>query len=475
MKTYSSTKLVPNPTPLLFIAAAAVSWVLVSSDAAAVRPFVLGAVAVPVAAAVIYYLSSTVGVALWALLAAAVMSRYYVEVGGLKARPEHILIGLLSVAALFYWKRRAHPVRWIAADWCLLGYVGMNIFSSLVMSIAPGQTLKWAIQQALVIVAYFLLRIIAGEPETFRRAVRILVAVGALEGAYAVVCFFSNLLFKTSFGVEVGQYGEFPGTYGTVYEANLLGAFSAACLVMAMVMYFQERARKSYLLAIALTYAGLIIALSRAAIIACGVALVVLFFAGRKTRIIDRRGAKAVGYTLLAASLILASATVPLYLERFSTVQVSDVSADADTALRIVTVGIALDDILQHPVLGNGTASFQLLVSSRELGLGDLDMGTWIGNVEVRIVHDTGIVGFAFFLCFLIWLAVPAWKLLRNQHHPELLALMLAALVYSMTFQATEGTLLAFAWVHLGLIGCAISIYYPKGKRLRDPLERVSA
>jgi hypothetical protein len=38
---------------------------------------------------------------------------------------------------------------------------------------------------------------------------------------------------------------------------------------------------------------------------------------------------------------------------------------------------------------------------------------------------------------------------------------MLGALVYSLTFQATEGTLLAFSWIHLGLIGCAVSIYYP--------------
>lgn len=460
MKTYSPAKSVPNPTPLLFIAAAAVSWVLLTGDAGIARPFVIGAVALPVAGCVVYFFSRSVGAALWGLLAAALMSRYYLEVGGLKARPEHIIIGLLCVAALFYWKRRTTPVRWIVADWYLLGYIGMNIFSSLVMSVAPSQTLKWALQQTLVILAYFLLRIIAGEPQTFRRSVRILVAVGALEGAYAVVCFFSNLLFKTSFGVEVGQYGDFPGTYGTLYEANFLGAFSAACLVMAMVMYFQERARKSYLVAVALTYAGMVIALSRAAIIACAVALVVLFFAGRKTRIIDRRGAKAVALTLVGASVLLASATVPLYIQRFSKVQVSDVSADAETAIRVVSIGIAIDDIAQHPVLGNGTASFQLLVSNRELGLGDLEMGTWVGNVEIRMLHDTGLAGFAFFLGFLIYVALPAWKLLRNENHPELMALMLAALVYSMTFQATEGTLLAFAWAHLGLIACAVSIYH---------------
>jgi hypothetical protein len=31
--------------------------------------------------------------------------------------------------------------------------------------------------------------------------------------------------------------------------------------------------------------------------------------------------------------------------------------------------------------------------------------------------------------------------------------------VYAITFQATEGTLLEFFWVHIGLIGCAIAVY----------------
>ena len=471
MRTFSFTRSVPDPTPLLFLVAAVLAWVLLSGDPQPARPWLLGAFILPAACALMYVLSTRVETALPALFATAVMSRFYLELGGLKARPEHIMIGLLCVAAVFYWRRRTEPLRWILADYFLLAYIGLNLYSSLEMSVAPGQTLKWAAQQILVILAYFLLRILAGEAETFRRAVRVLVAVGAVEGAYAVVCFFSNLLLKTSFGVEVDQYETFPGTYGTLYEANILGAFCAACLVMALVMYFQER-RRRYLLAAGLTYAGMIIALSRAAIIASAVSMIVLYLAGRSTRIIDWRGIKAVVATLLVASLILAPAIIPLYVERFSTVEVSDPSADADTALRVATIWMAIDDIAQQPFFGNGTSSFQLLVSNRELGLGDSnEAGAWIGNVEMRVMHDTGAVGLAVFVCFVIYLAVPAWKLVRSRQHPELLALLLAALVYSMTFQATEGTLLAFFWVHAGLIAWAISIYYPLGKGIKEPLE----
>lgn len=473
MKTYSPTKSVPDPTPLLLLAAGALAWVLTSRDAGLLRPVVLVAVMAPIAGATVYFLSSK-WVALWALLATAVMSHFFIDLGGLKARPEHILIGLLCITALFHWRSRTEPVRWIVADRFVAAYLGINLFSSLVMSIAPGQTLKWAVQQALVIMAYFLLRVLVREPKTLSRVVRLLIAVGALEGAYALICFYSNILFDTGFGVDVGQYGTFPGTFGTMFEANILGAFSGACLLMALVIYFRER-RPIYLIAVAFTYAALVIALSRAAIIASAVALAVLFFAGRKNGMFNKQAVKAVRITLIAASLILASAIVPLYIERFSTVQVSDISADPDTALRVVTIGMAVDDIVQHPMLGNGTSSFQLLVSNRELGFMDLDeIGAWIGNMETRILHDTGLIGLAIFGGFLIYLVVPAWKLLRKEYIPELLALMLGALIYSMTFQATEGTLLAYSWVHLGLIGCVVSIYYPRGKGLREPLEAAS-
>ncbi|HEX5434245.1 MAG TPA: hypothetical protein VFY05_08405, partial [Candidatus Angelobacter sp.] len=98
MKTYSPTKSIPDPTPLLFIAAAAVTWVLMSSDAGMVRPVVLGIVLAPVAGVIVYYFSSRIRAAMWALLGAAVLCHFYIELGGLKARPEHILIGLLCVA-----------------------------------------------------------------------------------------------------------------------------------------------------------------------------------------------------------------------------------------------------------------------------------------------------------------------------------------------------------------------------------------
>jgi hypothetical protein len=103
----------------------------------------------------------------------------------------------------------------------------------------------------------------------------------------------------------------------------------------------------------------------------------------------------------------------------------------------------------------------QLFYTYGEAGVGSMDRGFWIGNFEMRILHDTGLVGLAVFAAFLWIILVRSLRLLKYHFSPELLALLLSASVYVVTFQATEGTLLAFPWVHLGLIACAISIGSP--------------
>jgi O-antigen ligase len=78
----------------------------------------------------------------------------------------------------------------------------------------------------------------------------------------------------------------------------------------------------------------------------------------------------------------------------------------------------------------------------------------------MRVLHDTGIVGLVVFGAFLVSMYRRSRKVLKAESNPELVALLASALVYCISFQATEGTLLAFSWVHLGLIGCAISIFF---------------
>ncbi|MGH9537761.1 MAG: hypothetical protein ACRD3H_07545, partial [Terriglobales bacterium] len=92
---------------------------------------------------------------------------------------------------------------------------------------------------------------------------------------------------------------------------------------------------------------------------------------------------------------------------------------------------------------------------------GESEAGGWVGNTPLRILHDTGVVGLAIFLLFLGFLARGVQKAIRiasPQTQTVLIALAAGLLLYAITFQATEATILAFTWVHLGLIAAAVRL-----------------
>jgi len=454
MRNPSRSLSVPDPTPAFFLVTVAAVLVWVVGDAGWLSLLIIAAAIAPF---LLYQLFTRPMANIVVLIVAASMPRLFLELGGTKARPEHIAVGLVCLAIPYWWKRSREQTVWITADYLLVLYIAVNYFTSTFMSVAPGQTIRWATQQMLVILPYFFLRVFLTSYQRFRKALNILLVVGVVEAIYALICFHANRFFGTIFGMEVDQYGIIPGTYGTQLEANILGSTSAAYLIMLLTLYFKEKNNKA-LAGAAIVFAGMAISLSRAAVLAAGMALLVLVVYALRTKITDRRLVTRAALTLIGVTLVLAPTLVSLYNERFSTVDVNDVAADDNTRGRVLTLALAFDDIVEHPVLGNGTASFQLHYDAKDLGYGDLDQAGWIGNTEVRVLYDMGAVGLVVFGLFVWYLARPAWKLATREHSTELLGLLLSGVVYCIAFQFTEGTLLAFAWVHLGLIGCGVAL-----------------
>lgn len=458
MKIGSSTASIPNPTPLLFLITAAA--LLLWPDASGTTALLVGAaIAVPIA---VFWMSYSAVGAIIALIIGSAAPRLYVEIGGLKARPEHVICGILCISILFLRKKRSQPIPWIWPDYLLMAYAALNLFSSLFMSIEPRQTLKWALQQVLVIFAYFFLRVLVEARSGLHKAVMALLAVGAATVTYGIICFYSNLLFGTEFGMTIGQYGDTPAPYGLQYEANLLGSYSGALAVMMLVIYLYDH-RRRFLVGFALAFAGMAISLSRGALGATFIGLSGVAVFSIKTKLLTRQLLVGIAKATFCALLVVLPAVVPQYAERFNTMDIGEPAVDPNTLTRIVQVTSAFDEITKHPFLGGGTSSFQLAFDWQSLGEEWEEQG-WIGNTEMRVLHDTGIVGLVMFAAFLVSLYRRSRKVLKIESNPELVALLASALVYCVSFQATEGTLLAFSWVHLGLIGCAISIFVASEK-----------
>ena len=461
---------IPNPTPLLFLMAGTVAWCLVwiEDPGSPWLLLVLLLAAFILLPASVSVLANRPALALPVLMAAVVMPRLFVQIGGLKARPEHLACGLLIMALPFWLRQPREAVKWFRADYLLIAYLGAHLFSSLVMSISPGQTIKWALQQIIVVAAYFLVRVLVADKASFRRAFNILLVAGTMEAAYAILCFYSNLLFGTEFGMEIGQYGAIPGTYGTQYEANLLGSYCGACCVMMLIMYLREKNQK-YLVGFAITFSAMAISLSRGALAGTLFALLVAIYRSRKQ--FDYRRVSRLAVAALCIAVTVAPAVLGMWAERFSTIsaptEISDLAEDDSTRDRVLTLGLAVEGFADHPILGNGTSSFQLNFNGPDFGLGDA--AGWIGNSEARILYDTGVVGFGLLLAVLVSLGVGVKRVLKQGTNFALEALVMAALVYCVSFQFTEGTLLAFPWVHLGLIASGVTIFLNSNGSEQNP------
>src|SRR5258708_2025899 len=432
MKSSSSAASILDPTPVLFLIATVLALVWVIGDLS--LPGLLAAAAA-VALATVWLLVDHPWAAVVTIIIAAVLPRVAVSIGGLNARPEH-LVSILVLAAVSFWLKRSQTaVRWMFADCVLLGFIAFSFFSSYFGSIQPSQTLKWAAQQTLAILPYFFLRVLLTSPSAVRRAVRVALVVGLIEAAYAIVAFHSSQFFKTTFGVPPDQYDTIPGTYGTQYEANILAAYLGACSVILLTLYLTNRSMK-YLVGFGVTLFGMAIGLSRAALAGTALALGLVFIRGFRLGSINKQVVGRIAITLLCVLLASAPSLVGFYVERFSSLEAADVTADDNLRNRVVTTVVSLNDILEHPIAGNGTASFQLMFDFSQLNA-DVE-GGWIGNTPWRVLHDTGLIGLALFAFFLGAILVRVRRTLKQQVYPELSALFLGALVYCVTFQTTE-------------------------------------
>lgn len=398
--------------------------------------------------------------ALLILLMASVMPRIAIAIGGWNARPEHIASVFVFGVILLRWIFRETPrISIRMADIAVAAYVVWNYGSSVWMSPDPKSTLRWALLNNLIILSYFLTRLLVTDQRTLRLAFKAFLAVGVLECSYALVAFAARHLLGTSFGTELEYAEGFGGVYGTQYEPNLLGSYAACLAIMLVVLYFMSERKQTWVVGGAVIGIGaVLVSLSRAAFLALLLVGIFMLILGAHTGHVNVRKLLPLGVLVSLFVAPFAATGGKNLVSRFLSLSNEGVESDSDTVGRLVAWTVALEDIVRHPVVGNGTASFQLLADPNEFPiLGDRP---WVGNSPIRILHDTGVIGLALMGVVIFGLSKDARKAMSGQKPGREIVFSLAAgcLIYAVAFMATEGTFLSFFWVHMGLLACAGSL-----------------
>jgi O-antigen ligase len=397
--------------------------------------------------------------AIAAIFAGAVVPRISLKLFGLNLKVEHVAVVLF--VAIFILCFRMPLKKFSTPDRLLIGLLAVTCCSSILFSPEPSTTLKNELIFVLAVLPYWILREIVNTPERFRRAMFIFLLAGAVAAVYGILCFVSHVVFGTMLGITNLPGNDLPAVHGSQWEPNIFGSFT--CCFAAMFLFLaleRSRSRGYYVVGLLTTSVAAMLSLARAAWIGLIMAAVVGFFLrpGAKGRF-RRMLFPALVTVCIVALLLPLAMRIDSVRERVSTLFTDAVLEDPTLVHRLVFIGHALDDISQHPLLGMGSNSFGVLWEW------DTDEGVepaWVGNILIRIWHDSGIVGLALFLLFVSSLISQAWRLLRNQRSTpigeEALAVLLGLVVLAVAYQATEASTLAYPWAHLGLVRAFLSV-----------------
>jgi O-antigen ligase len=294
-----------------------------------------------------------------------------------------------------------------------------------------------------------------------RYAFGVLLAVGVIESVYGIFCYASQQLFGTSFGVEIGAYlVDVPGTYGSLYEPNLFGAYTACCATLFLSLYLFKGHDLRSLICFLITSTAAVLSFSRAALLALVITIGYVFW--KNVRRKNESGNNVAVLALLSVSVLVVAvgSRGGVIRERFTNLFYEGLTEQTAIS-RFIVAQQALQEIPGHLLMGNGTASFNLSFDwSRYIPEWSGD-GTWIGNAPLRILHDTGLFGLTAFMGFFAVVAYKVRQAWKDSKTPDVMLIGLSAgtLVYAISFESTDGTILAFSWIHLGLLASAVALF----------------
>ena len=405
--------------------------------------------------------------ALLALFCLVPLNGITLPVGHTNVRTDQALAVLmivgLGLSAAFY-RRRLYVDTPLVLIVVLLG---LNALATVFVSPAPGysamQVLNLTATWAIYAVIVNCVDTVDGA-DRLTRLFLVLFAAAAVVGIFAFAAGIAGIRTGMA-NVEGGPLdgGQAYGAFGTAVEPNIFGSMCQSAFVVAAAMLLLGVPRRVLLWAIVVTTGlGLLLSFTRGAWLGaiCGLLATALL-----APVVGRRiSLTPLALPTIAGALGLAwlwTDDGPAGL--FFRYKVENlVNPQSETAsYRLVSYGLAWEQVLQKPVFGWGTFTFAPLLAQgsdvKELGV---EHAIWISNYVLLILHDTGIVGLVVFVLLVVAVlrrGVRAARALigvdRTESAATVVALMASVIGLLISFLATSGFTFTYPWVVIGLIG----------------------
>ncbi|TMK84009.1 MAG: O-antigen ligase family protein [Actinobacteria bacterium] len=409
---------------------------------------------------------------LFVLLAlAATVNRYRFGVGSTATLQVAHIILVPFALRVFLMTTEDTRNRWRWAEWAILAFFGVNVASSVLFAVNRTQSILTAGLLGLAIMAY--LATYTGLGTRFRlifacRTVLVMATAAAALGLLSLVGFF---LLHSHFGISRTDKAG-PSVAGVAYEHNIFGSFAAAAAVAFLVLLRERNplfSRRFCVVGFWICFLAMLASLTRSAWIGFAIAAVAaVWLHGPRLRRMSRvpqiaMTSLAVG-ALVVALLAFAGSTAGTILKNGvgSTITQIVNFGSGTGADRVSEWRLALQDLPKDPLIGLGTNSYgqRHLAPKKSPKLPLAQRVAYLGNLYVRTLYDTGILGFLLLLTFVVAILWPGLALRRapGDLAPVARAFVFGYVVLAIAFAGTDASWQAWPWIFIGVARAASSL-----------------
>jgi O-antigen ligase len=405
----------------------------------------------------------------------AVFNKFALSVGGLTVRAEELILIPFAFRA-YVLTRPTFRLRWRLGEWSLLGYVLLQVATSFLHSPKLQHSLLIVGLLTFGALAYHAVFTSICTRERLLRATKLILWIILFGAAAGLLAALAHVLFHTTAGLNAKSTRNIPTVHGLAYENNIYGSGSAAGAIAYLILMRNDNplfSRRFSLFAFMVCFVAMVASYTRGAWIAFVVALIGTALFKRRSSLRPRRPER------VAVALFLVGVAVPAFLwfagsPTSQSRLVASLQDKANTILnfqegsgraRASEWRIATSEAFtRSPWIGLGTNSY----GQRHLEGGQ---PAYLGNLYIRSVYDSGILGLLLLLGFLIPTLWPrrALRVSAGDLAPVARALVFMWGTLAVAFAGTDSMYLMWPWILLGVTRAGHTLARRQYQELRRP------
>jgi O-antigen ligase len=356
--------------------------------------------------------------------------------------------------------------RWHLAEWLVVSFVLFEVFTTYVhgfFSLKNFAPIGLAVFGAT---AYLTVMMSVNTRARLIFASRVMLVGLVVNAAWGMLGFVSAILFGTTFAVSKGLKELVKPAFGFAYESNIFGSTCAAGTLIFLTLWREGNAvcsKRVAALGALVCFGGMIASLTRGAWIGFAVVFVIWLIA-------PRRGTRRSGgverlallimvmpVVLLAGAFLMSQASTATSGDAFGAIAAKaeeSFNFSSDTGRgRLIEWQTAIADIRTSPIFGLGVNAYSFFHPSTGVD----QRPAYIGNLWVRVLYESGLVGLVLFAGFIFAVLWPTRALFwsRGDLSSVARAFTFGWASLGIAYIGTDSMLLMWPWLLLGLTRAA--------------------